>query len=132
MQIEIKNTVQTDGRTETICETHDCQFSQKKGTSYIIYHNAEKEQVLLKYRNEELAMIRYSKPKSIMTFRENHLTAAQISTPLGSQKLLIETENLSVQPEKQRIIVDYTLKQAETEAVFANYHLAISWYEKLS
>ncbi|MEX2805110.1 DUF1934 domain-containing protein [Streptococcus sp. H31] len=128
MQVEIKNIIQIDNQTETIREVHDCQLGQKNGMAYILYQNTDKERVLLKYKEQELLMVRYSEPRTIMSFQEDRLTAAQIPTPLGLQKLTVETTRLFIQPENQYIAADYVLKQAETEDVFARYQLTVSWY----
>lgn len=50
-----------------------------------------------------------------------------IPTPLGYQHLLTETSTYHADFDHQLIKMNYELKQPETESVFAEYQMEISW-----
>ena len=128
MQIEINNTIKIDHETEVIHEVRDCQVTTKANSIYIVYHNDEKQRVVLKIKDDELIMTRYSDPKSIMRFHKGSLALVSIPTPMGIQHLITDTCLFEQKPEQNLVKVDYQLKQAETGQLFADYQLEIKWY----
>ena len=110
MEIKIKNKIKVGDQTEIIEEIHTCEVMEKGDYTYLVHHNSEKEKVVIKLNKEELVMTRFSNPKSIMRFSAKAPTLLQIPTPLGVQHF------------------HYQLKHPETEDVFADYELEVSWF----
>ena len=118
MEIKIKNKIKVGDQTEIIEEIHTCEVMEKGDYTYLVHHNSEKEKVVIKLNKEELVMTRFSNPKSIMRFSAKAPTLLQIPTPLGVQH----------DPNGQTVDVHYQLKHPETEDVFADYELEVSWF----
>ena len=128
MKLEINNKINLGDQTELVHEVHDCQVVEKGESLYITYINSAKEKVVIKCQEQELTMTRYSNPKSIMRFHSEFPALVAIPTPLGIQQLKTETSHFATHWDDQRVRIDYDLKQAETDALFAAYELELKWY----
>ena len=115
MEIKIKNKIKVGDQTEIIEEIHTCEVMEKGDYTYLVHHNSEKEKVV-------------SNPKSIMRFSAKAPTLLQIPTPLGVQHFLTDTSLFAHDPNGQTVDVHYQLKHPETEDVFADYELEVSWF----
>ncbi|MDK8394546.1 DUF1934 domain-containing protein [Streptococcus pasteurianus] len=127
MKLHIKNKIDLDGQVELVEQSYPVKLTEKNGHIYLAYTNEEEETVMLKCNEQELVMTRYSTPKSIMRFHRDNPALVAIPTPLGYQHLMTETETYAPDFEKQRILIDYKLKQPDTGALFAEYQMEISW-----
>ena len=110
MEIKIKNKIKVGDQTEIIEEIHTCEVMEKGDYTYLVHHNSEKEKVVIKLNQDELVMTRFSNPKSIMRFSAKVPALVHIPTPLGT------------------VDINYQLKHPETEDVFADYELEVSWF----
>ena len=128
MEIKIKNKIKVGDQTEIIEEIHTCEVMEKGDYTYLVHHNSEKEKVVIKLNKEELVMTRFSNPKSIMRFSAKAPTLLQIPTPLGVQHFLTDTSLFAHDPNGQTVDVHHQLKHPETEDVFADYELEVSWF----
>ena len=102
-------------------------ISEKNGHYYFVFTNDENEKVMIKSNSEELTMTRFSTPKSVLRFHRDNPVMVSIPTPLGYQHLLTETSTYHADFDHQLIKMNYELKQPETESVFAEYQMEISW-----
>ena len=119
MEIKIKNKIKVGDQTEIIEEIHTCEVMEKGDYTYLVHHNSEKEKVVIKLNKEELVMTRFSAKAP---------TLLQIPTPLGVQHFLTDTSLFAHDPNGQTVDVHYQLKHPETEDVFADYELEVSWF----
>ena len=87
-----------------------------------------KEKVVIKLNQDELVMTRFSNPKSIMRFSAKVPALVHIPTPLGTQHFLTDTSLFAHDPNGQTVDIHYQLKHPETEDVFADYELEVSWF----
>ncbi|WP_410536161.1 DUF1934 domain-containing protein [Streptococcus salivarius] len=126
MEIKIKNKIKVGDQTEIIEEIHTCEVMEKGDYTYLVHHNSEKEKVVIKLNQDELVMTRFSNPKSIMRFSAKVPALVHIPTPLGTQPFLTDTSLYD--PNGQTVDIHYQLKHPETEDVFADYELEVSWF----
>ena len=112
MEIKIKNKIKVGDQTEIIEEIHTCEVMEKGDYTY----------------QEELVMTRFSNPKSIMRFSAKVPALVHIPTPLGTQHFLTDTSLFAHDPNGQTVDIHYQLKHPETEDVFADYELEVSWF----
>ena len=87
-----------------------------------------KEKVVIKLNQEELIMTRFSQPKSIMRFSAKVPALVHIPTPLGTQHFQTVTSLFAYDPDGQTVDIHYQLQHPETEDVFADYELEVSWF----
>ena len=73
-------------------------------------------------------MTRFSNPKSIMRFSAKVPALVNIPTPLGTQHFLTDTSLFAHDPNGKTVDIHYQLKHPETEDVFADYELEVSWF----
>lgn len=128
MEIKIKNKIMVGDQMEMIEEIHDCQVTEKGDYIYLVHHNEEKEKVVIKLNREELVMTRFSNPKSIMRFSAKAPALVHIPTPMGTQHFLTDTSLYAHDRQGQTVDIHYQLKHPETEDVFADYELEVSWF----
>ena len=130
MQIEIKNTIKIDDELELIREVYDCELIEKAGWHYLIYHNSEKEKVVIKIKDKEMVMTRFGQEQTNMRFIAEHYGAATIPTPMGLQKLLTQTQHFDFQAQEGKLTVHYDLLMSpEAERALASYELNLAWGE---
>ena len=128
MEIKIKNKIKVEDQTEIIEEIHACEVMEKGDYTYLVHNNSEKEKVVIKLNQDELVMTRFSNPKSIMRFSAKVPALVHIPTPLGTQHFLTDTSLFAHDPNGQTVDIHYQLKHPETEDVFADYELEVSWF----
>ena len=128
MQIRIQNTIRFGEEMEIVDQYYQGEWKEKAGFQYLLYTNEEDEKVALKFSNDELIMTRFSTPKSIMRFSAKVPALVHIPTPLGTQHFLTDTSLFAHDPNGQTVDVHYQLKHPETEDVFADYELEVSWF----
>lgn len=126
MKIEITNTITIDGEVDKVREQHDCQLTKKGGFDYLVYTNADKEKVVIKFNQEELVMTRFSTPQTLMRFHKNSLALASVPTPMGVQKLLTRTHSFEADLEVSSVRVVYDLlTHEEADLPLASYDLRL-------
>ena len=128
MQIRIQNTIRFGEEMEIVDQYYQGEWKEKAGFQYLLYTNEEDEKVALKFSNDELIMTRFSTPKSIMRFSAKVPALVHIPTPLGTQHFLTDTSLFAHDPNGQTVDIHYQLKHPETEDVFADYELEVSWF----
>lgn len=128
MEIKIKNKIKVADQTEIIEEIHPCEVTEKGDYLYLVHHNSEKEKVVIKLNQEELIMTRFSQPKSIMRFSAKVPALVHIPTPLGTQHFQTVTSLFAYDFDGQTVDIHYQLQHPETEDVFADYELEVSWF----
>ena len=124
MKIRMRNTIKFDEQLEVIDQLYDVELREKGDFSYLLFYNEDQEKVVLKFNGEELAMTRFSNPKTIMRFLKDSDSLAYIPTPMGMQEFIIQTSHYEVGEEK--IELAYQLQNKEG-VPFANYRLEITW-----
>ncbi|AGM99100.1 DUF1934 domain-containing protein [Streptococcus iniae] len=129
MKIEIKNKITLDKDTEEIHEVYDCDLTEKGQYLYLIYHNAENEKVVIKVNDTNMTMSRFSKPQSIMKFYQAKESLIAVPTPIGIQQFILKTHHYDFDRLAETLTISYDLKQADGQAIFASYHLTITWYK---
>lgn len=127
MQIHLRNEIDLGGQMEVIDQHFPVEVTEKNGHYYFVFTNDENEKVMIKSNSEELTMTRFSTPKSVLRFHRDNPVMVSIPTPLGYQHLLTETSTYHADFDHQLIKMNYELKQPETESVFAEYQMEISW-----
>ena len=127
MKIEIRNHIHLEGEVEIVELSHEVNVTEKNGHIYLLYRNEENEKVLIKANHQELLMTRFSAPKSIMRFVADKEVIVTIPTPLGVQHFITDTNHYLLDNEEQKIILFYSLKQMDSNRVFADYQMEISW-----
>ncbi|MGT2960457.1 DUF1934 domain-containing protein [Streptococcus caballi] len=127
MQIHLRNEIDLGGQMEVIDQRFPVEVTEKNGHYYFVFTNDENEKVMIKSNSEELTMTRFSTPKSVLRFHRDNPVMVSIPTPLGYQHLLTETSTYHADFDHQLIKMNYELKQPETESVFAEYQMEISW-----
>ncbi|MGT2887576.1 DUF1934 domain-containing protein [Streptococcus didelphis] len=127
MKIEIKNIITMDKEVEIITETYDGQLIEKGDYLYLIYQNEEAERVVIKYNLTDLTMTRFSKPQTVMTFSKKGPKRISIATPLGPQVFVTDTVFYRLDDKQNLLELKYKLLQADTDKLFATYHLEIKW-----
>ena len=126
MKILITNHITIDGETDLVTEQHDCQLTKKGGYDYLVYHNDDKEKVVIKFSPSEMVMTRFSTPNTIMRFQKAGLGLASIPTPMGLQKLLTRTRHFDADMVNSRFNMVYDLLTSEEEnSVLASYDLSV-------
>lgn len=124
MKIRMRNTIQFDEQLEVIDQLYDVELREKGDFSYLLFYNEEQEKVVIKFQEEELVMMRFSNPKTIMRFLKDSDSLAYIPTPMGMQEFIIQTSHYEVGGEK--IELAYQLQNKEG-VPFADYRLEITW-----
>ena len=125
MRIKIYNEIHLDSEMEVFQEEHEVDYVTKGEDSYLIYQNDEKEKVILKFRQGELQMTRYSTPKTVMRFLEKEEAIVVLPTPMGLQHLITKTDKL--EQKEGRIELAYHLKPLDSDQIFASYEMTIVW-----
>ncbi|MEW4354236.1 DUF1934 domain-containing protein [Streptococcus pneumoniae] len=125
MKIIIQNEIDLDGEMEVVEEVRDVEVVEKGDFLYLIYQNDEKECVVLKIRDTDCTMTRFSNPKSVMQFVDKEATVTQIATPVGIQILHVVTD--TYQKEGNQVTIRYALQIPQTGQDLARYHLKIKW-----
>ena len=120
----MRNTIRFDEQLEVIDQLYDVEVHEKGDYSYLLFYNEEKEQVVIKFHDQELVMSRFSNPKTIMRFLKDSDSLAYIPTPMGMQEFIIQTSHYEV--DGQKIHLDYRLQNQEGHP-FASYQLEITW-----
>ena len=124
MKIRMRNRIQFDEQLEVVDQLYDVEVHKKGDYSYLLFYNAEKEKVVLKFHEEELVMTRFSSPKTIMRFLKASDSLAYIPTPMGMQEFIIQTNHYKL--DGQKIELAYQLQNQEGHP-FASYQLEITW-----
>ncbi|ABF37484.1 TPA: DUF1934 domain-containing protein [Streptococcus pyogenes] len=127
MKLQLTNHIRFGDETEIIQEIHDCEWREKGDYQYLIYQNTDKEKVVIKYNETELTMSRFSNPQSIMKFFAGKKVLIALPTPMGVQQFLTDTSHYHLDCSCQKLDLHYHLLQAQTEMLFASYHLELSW-----
>lgn len=127
MQIRLRNEIKIDHQLEIVNQVFPATFVNKKGYCYLTFTNENSERVILKVNDDSLVMTRFSNPKSVMQFLKSADATVQIPTAVGWQNLLSRTSVFQLNLKKQELTLAYQLLAPETETVFADYHLSISW-----
>lgn len=125
MKLIIQNEIELDGEMEVVEAIHDVKVVEKAGFLYLSYQNEEGEGVVLKIRDKDCTMTRFSNPKSVMRFVNEEKTLTQIATPVGIQTLHVVTERY--QKVNKQVRIDYVLQIPQTGQDLARYHLRIKW-----
>ncbi|MGT2637427.1 DUF1934 domain-containing protein [Streptococcus ratti] len=127
MQLYLRNHINVDGQAEVIEQSYPVEVTEKNGFSYLVFTNEEDEKVIMKCSDEELAVTRFSSPKSTMRFHKDKKALASLPTPVGIQHFITETSLFKV--EQQSVQIDYVLKNSdpESEEIFAEYQLEMTW-----
>ncbi|EHI70656.1 DUF1934 domain-containing protein [Streptococcus ictaluri] len=128
MKLEITNRITLDQDTELIEEVHVVDVKEKANATYLIYENDDKEKVVIKLKEEELTMSRFSKPQSLMIFKNQQQVLIALPTPAGIQQFVTDTKTYHLDLKKQEVVLAYALLQANSELAFANYDLKLKWY----
>ncbi|EIQ81541.1 UNVERIFIED_CONTAM: DUF1934 domain-containing protein [Streptococcus canis] len=128
MKLQLTNHIRFGDETEIIQEIHDCEWREKAGYQYLIYQNADKEKVVIKYNETELTMSRFSKPQSVMKFFAGKKVLIALPTPMGIQQFLTDTSHYQLNQDSQSLMLHYDLLQAHTETSFASYQLELRWF----
>ncbi|MBJ8325210.1 DUF1934 domain-containing protein [Streptococcus pacificus] len=130
MKIKLQNTVTIDDQVDVVTEEYEGELVIKGKTHYFSYFNNENEKVVIKYKENELVMSRFSNPTSIMRFHHKNYDSANIATPMGLQKLATKTHHLSLDKDNQKILLNYDLLiGVESGAVLASYQLSLFWFD---
>ncbi|MGT2715818.1 DUF1934 domain-containing protein [Streptococcus respiraculi] len=125
MKIIIQNEIDLDGELEVVEEIRDAEVVEKGGFLYLTYQNDEKERVVLKIKDTDCTMTRFSTPKSVMYFINQETTVTQIATPVGIQILHVVTD--TYQKKENHVTIRYALQIPQTGQDLARYHLNIKW-----
>ncbi|MGT2924816.1 DUF1934 domain-containing protein [Streptococcus caviae] len=127
MQLYLRNHINVDGQAEVIEQSFPVEITEKNGFSYLVFTNEEDEKVIMKCSDEELAVTRFSTPKSTVRFHKDKKALASFPTPAGIQHFVTETSLFKV--EQQSVQVDYVLKNPDPESdeIFAEYQLEMKW-----
>ncbi|MGG6797349.1 UNVERIFIED_CONTAM: DUF1934 domain-containing protein [Streptococcus canis] len=128
MKLQLTNHIRFGDETEIIQEIHDCEWREKRGYQYLIYQNADKEKVVIKYNETELTMSRFSNPQSVMKFFAGKKVLIALPTPMGIQQFLTDTSHYQLNQDSQSLMLHYDLLQAHTETSFASYQLELRWF----
>ncbi|MGT2771491.1 DUF1934 domain-containing protein [Streptococcus marimammalium] len=130
MKIKLENSITIDNQIDIITEEYESEWVIKGDTHYFSYINNEKEKVVIKYRENELVMSRFSSPTSVMRFRLKKFDNAKILTPLGLQNLVTKTHCLEMSAHEKRIFLHYDLLiEPETDNILASYQLTLNWFD---
>lgn len=127
VKISLKNKIQMGEEVEYIHEVHEGEWLQKGGYDYLLFTNSEKEKVVIKFSSVEMTMTRFSTPKTIMRFLEGQEAVVTIPTPLGIQHFVTQTDVYQVDLNQQCLHLSYRLKGLESQEIFADYEMKISW-----
>lgn len=128
MKIQLNNAIQIDDQTELIHEVYEGELVDKAGSRYLIYHNNDKEKVVIKFKAGELVMTRFGQPQTLMRFVAGGQAPASIPTPMGVQQLVTATKSLVLDDQDQKIRVSYDLLTSpEADLPLASYTLTIRW-----
>ncbi|MDV5973304.1 hypothetical protein FMV2238Y02_09940 [Streptococcus canis] len=128
MKLQLTNHIRFGDETEIIQEIHDCEWREKRGYQYLIYQNADKEKVVIKYNETELTMSRFSNPQSVMKFFAGKKVLIALPTPMGIQQFLTDTSHYQLNQDSQSLMLHYDLLQVHTETSFASYQLELRWF----
>lgn len=127
-RIELKNTITIDDQIELFHEVYEGQVQGKGDWLYLTYRNSDKEQVVIKLKDDQLVMTRFSTPQSQMKFQANSLASATVPTPIGVQKLVTRSKSYQLNPAGQQVSLAYDLLLSpESDLPLASYDLIISW-----
>lgn len=127
MNIRLRNEITLEDQVEIVDQVFPVTVQEKNDFLYLHYTNEEGEKVVLKCNEKELVMTRFSTPKSLMRFLADKAAIVTITTPLGLQHFKTVTRHYQLSIEKQVLTLAYELQQLETDAVFASYHMEITW-----
>lgn len=128
MQITIKNKIQIDDDVELIHEAYEGEVMTKGDWLYLLYQNREQEKVVIKVKDDELVMTRFSQPQTQMRFLAGGQAPASVPTPMGLQRLVTNSRAYHFDLPGQQVLVTYDLLLSpEAELPLASYELQISW-----
>lgn len=127
MEIRLRNEIDLDGQVEVVDQQFQVEVREKGEQLYLMYTNDESEKVVIKCDKEELAMTRFSEPKSIMRFMLSREAIVTIPTPMGIQHFVTDTKQYQLHREEQYLQLRYELKSLENQQRFASYRMEISW-----
>lgn len=127
MKIEITNYIQIGDQHEVVHQTYEAEQRKKGEFTYFLYQNEEGEKVVLKFKEDELVMTRFSHPQSIMRFVDQKQVPVGIHTPMGLQQFISQTDHFQLDLEKQSLAMAYQLLTADGTAVFASYDFRLVW-----
>ncbi|MBJ8349158.1 DUF1934 domain-containing protein [Streptococcus zalophi] len=130
MKIKLENTITIDNQIDVITEEYEAEWVKKGDIHYFSYSNNEKEKVVIKYKENELVMSRFSSPTSVMRFRLKNYDNAKIATPMGLQNLVTKTNHLEMDVQHKKIFLHYDLLiEPETDNILASYQLLLNWFD---
>lgn len=128
--ITIKNKIQIDEDVELVHEAYPGEVVQKGDWLYLIYQNQESEKVVLKLKEDELIMTRFSQPQTQMRFVSGGLAPASVPTPMGVQRMVTRSKAYQLNQSAQQLKLAYDLLMSpEADLPLASYELEISWTE---
>ena len=118
MKVRIRNQIQFDEQVEQIDQRYDGEWMQKGSYCYLVFKNEENEQVVLKFHDKELTLLRFIKGGKALV---------GIPTSVGMQQFITETSHYQVDLKKQVLELHYQLRTRDSEQIFASYQMEISW-----
>lgn len=127
MKIEITNYIQVGDQNEVVHQAYEAEQRQKGDFTYFLYENEEGEKVVLKFKEDELVMTRFSQPQSIMRFVDQKQVPVGIHTPMGLQQFISQTDAYQLDLLEQSLTMTYQLLAADGESVFAHYDFRLTW-----
>lgn len=127
MKIEITNYIQVGDQNEVVHQAYEAEQRQKGDFTYFLYKNEEGEKVVLKFKEDELVMTRFSSPQSIMRFVDQKQVPVGIHTPMGLQQFISQTDSFQLDLAEQNLTMAYRLLAADGESVFAHYDFRLTW-----
>ncbi len=130
MKIEITNYIQVGDQNEVVHQSYEAEQRQKGDFTYFLYKNEEGEKVVLKFKEDELVMTRFSQPQSIMRFVDQKQVPVGIHTPMGLQQFISQTDSFQLHLAEQNLTMTYRLLAADGESVFAHYDFRLCWKEE--
>lgn len=127
MKIEITNYIQIGDQHEVVHQTYEAEQREKGEFTYFLYKNEDGEKVVLKFKEDELVMTRFSQPQSIMRFVAQKQVPVGIHTPMGLQQFISQTDRFQLDLEQQTLTMAYQLLTADGAAIFASYDFRLVW-----
>nr|WP_210766466.1 DUF1934 domain-containing protein [Streptococcus sp. NLN76] len=130
VKIEITNYIQVGDQKEVVHQAYEAEQRQKGDFTYFLYKNEEGEKVVLKFKEDELVMTRFSTPQSIMRFVDQKQVPVGVHTPMGLQQFISQTDSMQLDISAQTLIMCYQLLSADGESVFAEYDFRLTWTDE--
>ena len=132
MKLEITNYIQVGDQNEAIHQSYEGRLEKKGDYTYLLYQNEEDEKVVLKFKEDELVMTRFSQPQSIMRFVKEQQVPVGIQTPMGLQRFISQTDTFHLNEAEQSLTMTYQLLTADAGSVFARYDFRLIWGKETS